>query len=110
MAEDGASLTREPGPAVGEGETHGAPWSQPLSSPLWPPLPSQFFFLNQVFYLCLYLILAAPGLRCCTGVSLVAKRGLFFIAVRGLLIAVTSPFQSTGSSPHRLQEFQMKPL
>ena len=43
----------------------------------------RFFFLN--------LLLATLGLRCCTHTfSSCGKRGLLFVAVRGLLTAVTS--------------------
>ena len=46
-----------------------------------------FFFFN----LFIYLFLAALGLRCCTrAFSSCGERGLFFISVRGLLIAVAS--------------------
>ena len=46
-----------------------------------------FFFNN----LSIYLFLAALGLRCCTwAFSSCGKRGLLFVAVRGLLIAVAS--------------------
>ena len=39
----------------------------------------------------IYLFLAALGLRCCArAFSSCDKRGLFFLAVRGLLIAVAS--------------------
>ena len=43
-------------------------------------------------YLFIYLLfLAVLGLRCCTRVfSSCSERGLFFVAVRGLLIAVAS--------------------
>ena len=45
-----------------------------------------FFFLINLF---IYLFLAALGLRCCArAFSSCGKRGLLFIAVRGLLIAV----------------------
>ena len=46
-----------------------------------------FFFIN----LFIYLFLAALGLRCCArAFSSCSERGLLFIAVRGLLIAVAS--------------------
>ena len=46
-----------------------------------------FFFLN--IYLFIYLFLAALGLRCCArAFSSCGERGLLFIAVCGLLIAV----------------------
>ena len=48
------------------------------------------------FYLFIYLFLAALGLRCCAqAFSSCDERGLLFVAVRGLLIAVGSRF--TGS-------------
>ena len=49
---------------------------------------SQSLFL---FYLFIYLFMAALGLRCCTqAFSNCSEWGLLFIAVRGLLIAVAS--------------------
>ena len=46
-----------------------------------------FFFLNRF----IYLFLAALGLRCCLrAFSSCSERGLLFVAVRGLLIAVAS--------------------
>ena len=46
------------------------------------------FFLNKL----VYLFLAALGLRCCArAFSSCGKRGLLFVAVRGLLIVVASP-------------------
>ena len=54
-----------------------------------PPLPVFFFFLS--FFLKFYLFLVALGLRCCArAFSSCGKRGLLFIAVHGLLIAVAS--------------------
>ena len=48
------------------------------------------FFKNKFIYL-IYLLLASLGLSLlCAGFSLVAARGLLFIAVCGLLIAVAS--------------------
>ena len=48
-----------------------------------------FFF--KIYLLYFYLFLAALGLCCCTwAFSSCGERGLLFIAVRGLLIAVTS--------------------
>ena len=105
MVEDGASLTQEPGPAAEEGrptEPHGL---SPSPVHLGPP-PQSIFFLNQVFYLCLYLILVALDLHCCVGVPLVAAAGGYSYAGRGLLIAVPSLFRSTGSRAHGLQELQ----
>ena len=44
------------------------------------------FFLNFI-----YLFLAVLGLRCCArALSSCGERGLLFVAVRGLLIAVAS--------------------
>ena len=43
------------------------------------------------FFFLIYLFLAALGLRCCAqAFSSCDKRGLLFVAVRGLLIAVAS--------------------
>ena len=48
------------------------------------------FFFNKLIYL-IYLFLAALGLRCCArDFSSCGKRGLLFVAVHGLLIAVAS--------------------
>ena len=50
-------------------------------------LAKQFFFLNKF----IYLFLAAWGLRCCVwAFSSCGQRGLLFVAVSGLLIAVAS--------------------
>ena len=47
-----------------------------------------FVFINLFI---IYLFLSAMGLRCCTwAFSSCGKRGLLFIAVRGLLTAVAS--------------------
>ena len=47
------------------------------------------FFFNKHFYLFIYL--AALGLCCCArAFSSCGERGLLFVAVRGLLIAVVS--------------------
>ena len=54
-----------------------------------------FCFTNLFFliYLFIYLFLAVLSLRCCTRTfSSRGERGLLFIAVRGLLIAVASLF------------------
>ena len=49
-----------------------------------------FSFFKKIIYL-IYLFLAALGLRCYTQVfSSCGERGLLFIAVHGLLIAVAS--------------------
>ena len=48
------------------------------------------YFLFLFIYL-IYLFLAVLGLRCCVrAFSSCGEQGLFFIAVRGLLIAVAS--------------------
>ena len=48
-------------------------------------------FLNKLIYLLIYLFLAVLGLRCCArAFSSCRERGLLFVAVRGLLIAVAS--------------------
>ena len=48
------------------------------------------FFISLMLYL-IYLFLAALGLRCCArAFSSCRERGLLFVAVRGLLIAVAS--------------------
>ena len=48
-----------------------------------------FIFLN--FYLFIYLFLAALGLHCCVrAFSSCGERGLLFLAVHGLLIAVAT--------------------
>ena len=50
----------------------------------------QYLFILK-FYLFIYLFLAASGLRCCLwAFSSCCERGLLFVAVRGLLIAVAS--------------------
>ena len=47
--------------------------------------------LFHSFFLNFYLFLAALGLCCCTqAFSSCGERGLLFVAVRGLLIAVAS--------------------
>ena len=49
-----------------------------------------FFFFNKFIYL-IYLFLAVLGLRCCAwAFSSCSERGLLFVAVCGLLIAVAS--------------------
>ena len=48
------------------------------------------FFFNNFIYL-IYLFLAALGLRCCVrAFSSCSERGLLFVVVRGLLIAMAS--------------------
>ena len=52
--------------------------------------PSSFIMLTNICT-CIYLLLAALGLRCCTGFSLVASSGgLSLVVVLGLLIEVAS--------------------
>ena len=52
------------------------------------------FFLKKtltVYFIYLFVFLAALGLRCCArAFSSYSERGLLFVAVRGLLIAVPS--------------------
>ena len=49
-----------------------------------------FFFFNKFIYF-IYLFLAVLGLRCCVrAFSSCGERGLLFVAVHGLLIAVAS--------------------
>ena len=50
-----------------------------------------FFFFYKFIYFIYLLFLATLGLRCCAqAFSSCGERGLLFVAVRGLLIAVTS--------------------
>ena len=59
-----------------------------------------FFFLNKF----IYLFLAVLGLRCCArSFSSCGKRGLLFVAVRGLLIAVASLVAEHGLYARGLQ-------
>ena len=54
------------------------------------------FFFNFIIII-IIIILAALGLRCCTrAFSSCSERGLLFVAVRGLLIAVASPVAEHG--------------
>ena len=49
------------------------------------------FFFKKHFVLFIYLFLAASGLHCCTwAFSSCGERGLLFVVVRGLLVAVAS--------------------
>ena len=51
------------------------------------------FFFKDILFICLfvYLFMAALGLHCCAqAFSSCSQRGLIFVAVRGLLIAVAS--------------------
>ena len=53
-------------------------------------LPIGFFFFNK-FISFIYLFLVVLGVRCCVrAFSSCGERGLLFVAVRGLLIAVAS--------------------
>ena len=53
--------------------------------------------LSFFLYIYIYLSLAALGLRCCAqAFSTCGERGLFFIAVQELLIAVDSPVVEHG--------------
>ena len=50
----------------------------------------QYFLFNKFIYF-IYLFLAVLGLRCCAwAFSSCGERGLLFVTVRGLLIAVAS--------------------
>ena len=49
------------------------------------------YFYYFIYYYFIYLFLAALGLRCCMqAFSSCSERGLLFVAVGGLLIAVAS--------------------
>ena len=62
-----------------------------------------FFFLIYLFYLFIYLFLAVLGLRCCAqAFSSCGKRGLLFVAVRGLFSAVASLVAEHGLQAHGL--------
>ena len=51
----------------------------------------KYNYFSLFIYLFIYLLLAALGLRCCSqAFSSCGERGLLFVAVRGLLIAVAS--------------------
>ena len=64
------------------------------------PVPASvyiYFFSINLKFLFIYLFLAALGLRCCARVfSSCGERGLLFIAVRGLRIAVAYPAAQHG--------------
>ena len=54
-------------------------------------LPKFVFIFYYYYFFNVYLFLAALGLRCCVrAFSSCGKRGLLFVAVHGLLIAVAS--------------------
>ena len=66
----------------------------PRDSEVMPQLNTPILFI----YLFIYLIFVALGLCCCTrAFSSCVERGLLFVAVHGLLIAVASLLQSMGS-------------
>ena len=70
---------------------------------------SSVFVLFFSFYLVFYLFyfLAVLGLRCCAwAFSSCGERGLLFIAVCGLLIAVASLVVEHGLQAHGLQQLQ----
>ena len=59
-----------------------------LAGQLWVELQGA---LSLFFFFLTYLFLAASGLRCCAwAFSSCGERGLLFVAVRGLLMAVAS--------------------
>ena len=54
-------------------------------------LKHHFWLFKKIFIHFIYLFLAALGLCCCAwAFSSCSKRGLLFVAVRGLLIVVAS--------------------
>ena len=60
------------------------------------PVPFILFYLKKIIYL-IYLFLAVLGLCCCArAFSSCGERGLLFIAVRGLFIAVASLVEEHG--------------
>ena len=64
-----------------------------------------FFQKNILKILLIYLFMAALGLRCYTrAFSSCGERGLLFVAVRGLLIAVASLVAEHGLQAHGLQQ------
>ena len=63
------------------------------------------FFKFFKFYFLFIYFLAALGLRCCTrAFSSCSERGLLFVAVRGLLIAVASLVAEHGLQARGLQQ------
>ena len=61
--------------------------------------------LNELFFFFFNLFFAALGLRCCArAFSSCGERGLLFVAVCGLLIAVTSLAVEHGLPGRRLQQ------
>ena len=66
---------------------------------LWASSFLNYYYFYLFICLFIYLLLAALGLCCCTwAFSSCGERGLLFVAVRGLLIAVASLV-----AEHRLQ-------
>ena len=62
-------------------------------------------FICLFMYLCIYLFMAALGLRCCApAFSSCGGQGLLFAAVRGLLTAVASLVVEQGLQVHGLQQ------
>ena len=62
------------------------------------------------FFVCLfiYLFLAKLGLHCCArAFSSCGERGLLFVVVHGLLIAVASLVAEHGLQAHRLQQLRL---
>ena len=56
-----------------------------------PLLEYVLFFFFNIYLFIIYLFLAVLGLRCCAWTfSSCGKRGLLFVVVHGLLIAVAS--------------------
>ena len=55
-------------------------------------MPAVFYFIFYKFiYVCIYLFLAALGLRCCTWAFFsYVKQGLLFVPACGLLMVVAS--------------------
>ena len=91
-------LRGQPKRAEGDNERMGAVRSAPsaCSAPRKPALPC---LLCPFIYLLIYLFMAVLGLHCCVrGFSSCGERGLLFLVVRGLLIAVASLV-----AEHRLQ-------
>ena len=63
------------------------------------------YFLINLFYLFIYLFLAALGLCCCAqAFSSCGERGLLFVVVRGLLTAVASLVAEHRLQAHGLQQ------
>ena len=66
------------------------------------PITLLFFFL--IYFLFIYLFLAALGLHCCSrAFSRCGERGLLFVAAHGLLISVAFLV-----SEHRLEELGLQ--